>query len=64
MMVEEEEEEEVLTFCRMIIEDIDIQDQSVKIRQDNLTRSNMLVSTYNFADNQSRLTVEIRGLNW
>lgn len=59
---EEEEKEEVIYSCWMIIMDIDFQEHSVEITQDNRTRSNMIISTYNSIDNRARLDFEIRGL--
>lgn len=49
-MVEEEEEEEVLG--RIIIIDIDFQERGVEIMQDNCSRSNMTISTYNQVENR------------
>lgn len=45
-MVEEEEKEEVLYSCRMVIINIDFQERNIKITQDNRTRSNAIISTY------------------
>lgn len=54
-VVEEEEDEEVLYSCRTIIVEIDFQERSVEIQQDNRTKSNMIISTYNIAENRARL---------
>lgn len=44
---EEEEEEEVIYSCRMITVDIDFQERSVKITEDNRSRSNIIICAHN-----------------
>lgn len=46
MVEEENEEEEVLYSCGMIIVDVDYWERSGEIKQDNHTRSNTRISTY------------------
>lgn len=48
----------------MIRLDIDFQERSVEITQDNCSRSSTSISTYNLVKNRARLMVDIRGLNW
>lgn len=56
---EEDEEEEVIYSCRMVIVDIMFQEHNVKITQDNRTKSNTIISTYRQAEDQARVTFEI-----
>lgn len=46
MVEDEDEEEEIINFCRMIVVDIEFQDHNVEISQDNCSRSNAIMSTY------------------
>lgn len=46
----------------MIIVDIGFQEPTAETTQDNDSRSNMIISAYNLAQNRARLTAEIRGL--
>lgn len=62
-MVETEEEEEVLYSCRMIIMDMDFQELSIEIMQDNRITNITVISTYNLAENRARFITEIRGLD-
>lgn len=62
MVKEEEDEDDVLYSCQMII--VDLQEHSVQITQDNLTSSHMIDSTYRQIECQARVAVEVRGLDW
>lgn len=62
-MVEEEEVEEVLYSCRMIIVDSYFQEHYIEIAHDNRTTSDTVISTYKLAENLARLKTGLRGLD-
>lgn len=61
---EEEDEEKVLYSCRMITLDIEFHERSVKITQDDYTRSNTIMCAHNLDGNRTQLTAEVSGLDW
>lgn len=57
-MVEDEEEEEVFYSCRMIIIDVGFKERIFRIAQDNRTRSNIIISAYNIAENRAMIIAD------
>lgn len=48
----------------MITVDVDFQERSVKITQDDLALNNTIMHAHNLDGNRTRVTTEIGGLDW